>query len=126
MDIEAYRNRKKKTVAELAQMLGVKEAAVYNYKYGKSKPSYESIEKMLLDGAFLSEIFSDSVQNEVVKSLKESEELGTKLVQNSSVTPPAELANDPAFQKGLQQSIDAKVSAAVKAELAALKSKGLL
>lgn len=56
MDIEAYRLRKKKTVAELAEMLGVTEAAIYNYKYKKSKPSYESIEKMLLDGAFLNEV----------------------------------------------------------------------
>lgn len=69
MDIEAYRLRKKKSVAELAKMLGVKEAAIYNYKYGKSKPSYESIEKMLLDGALLSEIFSDSVQLKVLESL---------------------------------------------------------
>jgi predicted transcriptional regulator len=69
MDIEAYRNRRKKSVAELARMLGVKEAAIYNYKYGKSKPSYESIEKMLLDGAFISEIFNDEVQKKVVDSL---------------------------------------------------------
>ena len=69
MDIEAYRNRRKKSVAELARMLGVKEAAIYNYKYGKSKPSYESIEKMLLDGAFISEIFNDEVQKKVVESL---------------------------------------------------------
>ena len=69
MDIEAYRLRKKKSVAELAKMLGVKEAAIYNYMYGKSKPSYESIEKMLLDGAFLSEIFNDSVQLKVLESL---------------------------------------------------------
>ena len=69
MDIEAYRLRKKKSVAELADMLGVKEAAVYNYKYGKSKPSYESIEKMLLDGAYLSEIFNKSVEEKVKGSL---------------------------------------------------------
>ena len=74
MDIEAYRNRTKKSVAELAKLLGVQEAAIYNYKYGKSKPSYESIEKMLLDGAFISEIFSDEVQNKVVESLKISQE----------------------------------------------------
>ena len=55
MDIEAYRNRLNKSVADLARMLGVKEAAIYNYKYGKSKPSYESIEKMLLDGAAFEE-----------------------------------------------------------------------
>ena len=69
MDIEAYRNRLNKSVADLARMLGVKEAAIYNYKYGKSKPSYESIEKMLLDGAFISEIFNDEVQKKVIESL---------------------------------------------------------
>ena len=119
MDIEAYRLRKKKTVADLADLLGVKEAAVYNYKYGKSKPSYESIEKMLLDGAYLSEIFSEQVQNEVIKNFN--------TVQNSAPSIPPELSNDPDFQKGLQQSIDAKVSATVKTELEKiLKSKGLL
>lgn len=69
MDIEAYRNRLNKSVADLARMLGVKEAAIYNYKYGKSKPSYESIEKMLLDGAYISEIFSEGVQKKVIESL---------------------------------------------------------
>ena len=69
MDIEAYRIRTKKSVAELAELLGVAPAAIYNYKYGKSKPSYESIEKMLLDGAFISEIFNDEVQKKVIESL---------------------------------------------------------
>lgn len=69
MDIEAYRIRLKKSVAELARMLGVKDAAIYNYKYGKSKPSYESIEKMLLDGAYISEIFNEEVQKKVIESL---------------------------------------------------------
>ena len=69
MDTEAYRLRKKRTVAELARLLGVKDAAIYNYKYGKSKPSYESIEKMLLDGAYLSEIFNEEVQNKVLESI---------------------------------------------------------
>lgn len=70
MDIEAYRTRKRKSVAELADMLGVKQAAIYNYKYGKSKPSYESIEKMLLDGAYISEIFSEEVQEVVLAAVK--------------------------------------------------------
>lgn len=83
MDIEAYRNRLNKSVADLARMLGVKEAAIYNYKYGKSKPSYESIEKMLLDGAFISEIFSDEVQKKVIESLG--------LVQESS---PIKITNE--------------------------------
>lgn len=79
---------------------------------GKSLPTYKYLKKLSDIGMTAQEMFG--------------EEIGNKLVQNSSVTPPAELANDPAFQKGLQQSIDAKVSAAVKAELAALKTKGLL
>ena len=69
MDVEAYRTRRKKSVADLAKTLGVKEAAIYNYKYGKSKPSYDSIEKMLLDGAFISEIFNEEVQQKVIESL---------------------------------------------------------
>lgn len=70
MDTEAYRLRKKHTVAELARLLGVKDAAIYNYKYGKSKPSYESIEKMLLDGALISEIFNEEVQKKVLESIE--------------------------------------------------------
>ena len=81
MDIEAYRIRRKKSVAELAGMLGVKEAAVYNYKYGKSKPSYESIEKMLLDGAYLSEIFDDEVQERVKLTLERSS--GSEIFDNA-------------------------------------------
>lgn len=75
MDIESYRIRKKRSVAELAEMLGVSEAAIYNYKYKKSKPSYESIEKMLLDGAYLNEIFDDVVQETVRNTIISSNEM---------------------------------------------------
>jgi Predicted transcriptional regulator len=120
MDIEAYRLRKKKTVADLAEMLGVKEAAVYNYKYGKSKPSYESIEKMLLDGAYISEVFSDSVQDKVIMALREclkAPVLGGQL--------PPEIANDPDFLAGQNQAlkdIEAKIEARITAKL---KAKGI-
>lgn len=93
MDIEAYRLRKKKTVAELAEMIGVKEAAIYNYKYKKSKPSYESIEKMLLDGAFIREIFDEKVESKVKenivcldnKDFKEGTELSQKPMTKEDV-----------------------------------------
>ena len=106
-------------------MLGVKEAAVYNYKYGKSKPSYESIEKMLLDGAYISEVFSDSVQDKVIMSLRECLKAP---VLNGQL--PLELANNPDFLSGQNQTlkdIEAKIAARVKNEiLDTLKSKGLL
>lgn len=86
MDIEAYRNRRKKSVAELARMLGVKEAAIYNYKYGKSKPSYESIEKMLLDGAYISEIFSEEVQRKVIEALGLVKDAAPITVTNEDVS----------------------------------------
>ena len=86
MDIEAYRNRRKKSVAELARMLGVKEAAIYNYKYGKSKPSYESIEKMLLDGAYISEIFSEEVQRKVIEALGLVKDASPITVTNEDVS----------------------------------------
>lgn len=88
MDIEAYRLRKKKTVAELAEMLGVSEAAIYNYKYKKSKPSYESIEKMLLDGAFLNEVFDEKV----LEKVKEIHSIG---VLNPEFKEGMELAKKP-------------------------------
>ena len=77
-----------------------------------NRPKYNAAVRLLRAGATVETLFGV--------------EYKPNAVQNSSVTPPAELANDPAFQKGLQQSIDAKVSAAVKAEIAALKSKGML
>ena len=81
----------------------------------KAVPSYEKIVKLIDNGISAEELFG--------------KECADRLLQNSVGLPlqlPPEIANDPDFQKGLQQSIDAKVSAAVKAELAALKSKGLL
>ena len=95
MDIEAYRIRTKKTVAELAELLGVKPAAIYNYKYGKSMPSYEAIEKMLLDGAYLSEIFNEKVQNKVFESCGvECNEFQKPIIQNQNLyeTPEFKIA----------------------------------
>lgn len=51
MDFDSFLKRKNMIVSDLAQMLGVGPAAVYNYKYSKSKPSYDVIEKMLIAGA---------------------------------------------------------------------------
>lgn len=101
MDTEAYRIRKKRSVAELAQLLGVKEAAVYNYKYGKSKPSYESIEKMLLDGAFISEIFSEEVQKKVIETLGLQSGFGLESPTESAVSSGA--WNDPEFIEGFKR-----------------------
>lgn len=102
MDTEAYRIRKKRSVAELAQLLGVKEAAVYNYKYGKSKPSYESIEKMLLDGAFISEIFSEEVQKKVIETLGLQSGFGVGSPTESAVSSGA--WNDPDFLEGFKRA----------------------
>lgn len=92
MDIEAYRTRTKMTVAELAKLLGVKEAAIYNYKYGKSKPSYESVEKLLLNGALLSEVFSEEVQKKVFESA-------------GALVPPQDIYNSPEFREGVAMAV---------------------
>lgn len=102
MDTEAYRIRKKRSVAELAELLGVKEAAVYNYKYGKSKPSYESIEKMLLDGAFISEIFSEEVQNKVIDTLRL--QIGISVESSSETSSSSDVWNDPDFLEGFKRA----------------------
>lgn len=68
MDTESFRIRINKTVLELAELLGVEKAAVYNYKYGKSKPSYDVVEKMFRLGARLDEVFSPEVQEIVLKN----------------------------------------------------------
>ena len=96
MDIEAFRIRTKKSVADLAELLGVKQAAIYNYKYGKSKPSYESIEKMLLDGAYLSEVFNEEVQKKV------SESLNVAAVTNSVLNE----FDTPEFRAGVRKALE--------------------
>lgn len=49
------------SVKDLAESLQIKPAGVYNYIYGKSKPSYEAVEKLILLGAKANEVFSDDV-----------------------------------------------------------------
>ena len=73
MDIEKFRIRKNMSVADLAGMLGVSQAGVYNYKYGKSKPSYEAIEKLLTNGATLAEIFNDELEAIVLANAQVSQ-----------------------------------------------------
>ena len=114
-DVTKFNDRNGWTIKDLARRLFDKggESRVGMWSSGDSNPRYESILKLIDLGATAQELFG--------------EELGTKLIQNSIAVPPAGLANDPEFQKGLQQSIDAKVSATVKTELEKiLKQKGLL
>lgn len=111
-DFNKFLRRKNFKQKDAAAAVGASMGLIGTWAAKGAVPSYEKIAKLIDLDITAQELFG--------------EELGNKLVQNSSVTPPAELANDPDFQKGLQQSIDAKVSAAVKAELAALKSKGML
>lgn len=113
-DVTKFNDRNGWTIKDLARRLFDKggESRVGMWSSGDSNPRYESILKLIDLGATAQELFG--------------EELGSKLIQNS-IAVPAEFANDPDFQKGLQQSIDAKVSAAVKTELEKiLKSKGIL
>ena len=115
--VTRFIDRKNWTIEELAKKLFEKggTSRVGMWKTGDSNPRYDAIIKLIHLGATAEELFG--------------KECADELLQNSVGLPlqlPPEIANDPDFQKGLQQSIDAKVSAAVKAELAALKSKGLL
>lgn len=115
VNLEALQKETGLTLAEIAELANIGPKVVYKWRYlhkDGSRPDYNTIVRLLLKGATVETLFGV--------------EYKPNAVQNSSVTPPAELANDPDFQKGLQQSIDAKVSAAVKAEIAALKSKGIL
>ena len=115
--MKSYLNRTGFSKADLCRKLGLdaKSSLLSSYEKGRSDPSYDMCVKLLQLGMTVEELFG--------------KECADRLLQNSVGLPlqlPPEIANDPDFQKGLQQSIDAKVSAAVKAELAALKSKGLL
>ena len=115
VNLEALQKETGLTLAGIAELANIGPKVVYKWRYlhkDGSRPDYNTIVRLLLKGATVETLFGV--------------EYKPNAVQNSSVTPPAELANDPDFQKGLQQSIDAKVSAAVKAEIAALKSKGIL
>ena len=112
LDWKKFLTRKGLKNSEAARLIGAAPAMITEWIKGKSLPTYKYLKKLSDVGMTAQEMFG--------------EEIGTKLVQNSAPSIPPELSNDPAFQKGLQQSIDAKVSAAVKAEIAALKSKGML
>lgn len=114
-DFSHFMNRKLWKQKDAASIIGVSGGLVGMWASNKAVPSYEKIVKLIDNGISAEELFG--------------KECADRLLQNSVGLPlqlPPEIANDPDFQKGLQQSIDAKVSAAVKAELAALKSKGLL
>lgn len=114
VDIDSFLERTNRSKAGLLRELGLdpKSSLISAYEKGRSNPSYDVCAKLIELGATAQELFG--------------EELGSKLIQNS-IAVPAELANAPDFQKGLQQSIDAKVSAAVKTELEKiLKAKGIL
>lgn len=111
-DFNKFLRRKNFKQKDAAAAVGASMGLIGTWAAKGAVPSYEKIAKLIDLGITAQELFG--------------EELGSKLIQNSIAVPPAELANDPDFQEGLQQSIDAKVSAAVKAELAALKSKGML
>lgn len=114
-DVSKFTERKHWRLEDIANRLFEKGgiSRVSNWKSGTSNPRYEQIVKLIELGATAQELFG--------------EEIGSKLVQNSAPSIPPELSNDPDFQKGLQQSIDAKVSATVKTELEKiLKQKGLL
>ena len=104
VDIDSFLERTNRSKAGLLRELGLdpKSSLISAYEKGRSNPSYDVCAKLIELGATAKELFG--------------EELGTKLIQNSIAVPPAGLANDPEFQKGLQQSIDAKVSATVKTE----------
>ena len=115
MDIEAFLNRTKRSKADLLRDLGrdPKSSLISSYIAGRAYPPHDVMLKLIELGITAQELFG--------------EEIGNKLVQNSAPSIPPELSNDPDFQKGLQQSIDAKVSATVKTELEKiLKQKGLL
>lgn len=115
MDIDSFLNRTNKRKADLLRDLGMnpKSSLISAYISGASNPSYDVMLKLIELGITAQELFG--------------EEIGSKLVQNSAPSIPPELSNDPDFQKGLQQAIDAKVSATVKTELEKiLKQKGLL
>ena len=102
-------------IGRFLQMKNTK--GIYNWAKDKNvhgtRPSFNDVIRLLKKGATVETLFGV--------------EYKPKLVQNSAPSIPPELSNDPDFQKGLQQSIDAKVSATVKTELEKiLKQKGLL
>lgn len=113
LDWKKFLTRKGLKNSEAARLIGAAPAMITEWIKGKSLPTYKYLKKLSDIGMTAQEMFG--------------EEIGNKLVQNSAPSIPPELSNDPDFQKGLQQSIEAKVSATVKTELEKiLKQKGLL
>lgn len=118
IDIDKLSKETGLSLDEIASLADIKESrnlGKWNQdKSGGSRPNFNAIVRLLEKGATVETLFGVDYKP-------------NKLVQNSAPSIPPELSNDPDFQKGLQQSIDAKVSATVKTELEKiLKSKGLL
>ena len=68
MDINAFRNRLRLKQDELAEKLGLDKGSVGNLCSGTRRPSYGVVEKMLLEGARLDEVFSKEVQDAVFRT----------------------------------------------------------
>lgn len=102
------------SLEEVAKLSDIKEArnlGKWNQdKPDGSRPNYNAIVRLLEKGATVETLFGVDYKP-----------------KNSAPSIPENLSSDPEFQKGLQQSIEAKVSATVKTELEKiLKQKGLL
>lgn len=117
VNLEALQKETGMSLVELAELAKIGPKVIYKWRYmhkDSSRPDYNAIVRLLEKGATVETLFGVDYKP-------------NKLVQNSAPSIPPELSNDPDFQKGLQQSIDAKVSATVKTELEKiLKQKGLL
>ena len=113
VNLEALQKETGMTLAELAELAKIGPKVIYKWRYmhkDSSRPDYNAIVRLLEKGATVETLFGVDYKP-----------------KNSAPSIPPELSNDPDFQKGLQQSIDAKVSATVKTELEKiLKQKGLL
>lgn len=94
MDLNAFKVRKGWTQAEMGAALGIATSSVGGYCSGVRKPSYEIVEKLLLLGATLEEVFSREVQDAVFKNVA------------GPVSPNPAVYDTPEFREGVARALE--------------------
>ena len=106
LDWKKFLTRKGLKNSEAARLIGAAPAMITEWIKGKSLPTYKYLKKLSDIGMTAQEMFG--------------EEIGTKLVQNSSATPPAENSSTNSFME--TPEFKAKLAQSIKE----LKAKGVI
>lgn len=92
MDISSFRNRVGLTQAQLAEKLELATSSVGNLCSNTKKPSYEVIERLLVLGARLDEVFSPEIQEIVLRNAMASRSVPKDVYESDEFKDGVKLA----------------------------------